>query len=61
MIVFDLCEKGAIMKMVSGKEVQGFTEQQALRYFRQLVLAIEYCKLSSFFPVTFSFFFFFSF
>ena len=43
MIVFDLCERGAIMKMVSGKEVPSFTEQQSLRYFRQLALAIEYC------------------
>ena len=31
------------MKMVSGKEVPSFTEQQSLRYIRQLVLAIEYC------------------
>lgn len=31
------------MKMAAGKEVPHFTEQQALRYFRQLVLAIEYC------------------
>jgi len=41
-LVFDLCEKGAIMKMIPGKEVPHFSEAVALKYFRQLVLAIEY-------------------
>jgi len=41
-MVFDLCERGAIMKMQIGKEVSHFTEPIAHRYFRQLILAVEY-------------------
>ena len=60
-LVFDLCEKGAIMKMAAGKEIPHFTDQQTLRYFRQLILAIEYCNFLLFFLFLSSFFFLLSF
>ena len=37
------------MKMAAGKEIPHFTDQQTLRYFRQLILAIEYCNFLFFF------------
>ncbi|KAJ3244021.1 hypothetical protein HK104_008083 [Borealophlyctis nickersoniae] len=41
-MVFELCEKGAIMDIAMDKTTTPLSEEQARNYFRQMVLGIEY-------------------
>ena len=47
-VVFDLSERGQVMSIVSGSPVQPFPEWKARKYFRDVVLGLEYCNLFSF-------------
>jgi len=42
-MVFELCEKGKIMDIKVNERVEPFTEDKARKYFRDIVLGLEYC------------------
>jgi len=42
-MVFELCEKGKIMDIKVNERVEPFTEEKARKYFRDIVLGLEYC------------------
>jgi len=42
-MVFELCEKGKIMDIQVNKRVEPYTEEKARKYFRDIVLGLEYC------------------
>jgi len=42
-MVFELCEKGKIMNIKVNERVEPFTEERARKYFRDIVLGLEYC------------------
>ncbi|ORX83142.1 kinase-like protein [Anaeromyces robustus] len=42
-MVFELCEKGKIMDIKVNKRVEPYTEEKARKYFRDIVLGLEYC------------------
>lgn len=43
-MIMELCEHGAIMKIKLNDKVPAFPEPIARRYFRDIVLGLEYCK-----------------
>jgi len=42
-MVFELCEKGKIMDIRVNERVEPFSEEKARKYFRDIVLGLEYC------------------
>jgi len=42
-MVFELCEKGPIMDIKVNKRIEPYTEEKARKYFRDIVLGLEYC------------------
>jgi len=42
-MVFELCEKGKVMDIQVNKKTEPFTEEKARKYFREVVLGLEYC------------------
>jgi len=42
-MVFELCEKGKIMNIKVNEKVEPFTEERARKYFKDIVLGLEYC------------------
>lgn len=48
-MVFELCEYGSIMKLSPSCPAEPFSEELACRYFRDVVLGLEYCMKRLFF------------
>ncbi|ORX46441.1 kinase-like protein [Piromyces finnis] len=42
-LVFELCEKGKLMDIQINKKAEPYTEEKARKYFRDVVLGLEYC------------------
>ena len=49
-IVFEMAHKGVLMSIESDKTATPYPAETARRFFREIVLGIEYCKL--FFIIT---------
>ena len=45
MIVFEMAHKGVLMSIESDKTATPYPAETARRFFREIVLGIEYCKL----------------
>ena len=43
-MIFDLCEFGPVMEISVGQQARPFSEGLARKYFRDIVLGLEYCK-----------------
>jgi len=43
--VFELCEYGQVMQLAFGEAVRPFSEDLARKYFRDIVLGLEYREL----------------
>ena len=41
--VFELCQKGPVMKISASRVADPLPEDRARRYFRQIILGLEYC------------------
>lgn len=43
--MFELCEYGQVMQLAFGEAVRPFSEDLARKYFRDIVLGLEYREL----------------
>jgi hypothetical protein len=47
-MVYELCERGAVMDISIDKVATPYSESEARTFFSQLILGIEYCRVTTF-------------
>jgi [calcium/calmodulin-dependent protein kinase] kinase len=44
-MVLEMCQRGVIMSVGVGEQAKPYDEESCRRYFRDIILGIEYCKV----------------